>query len=689
MKRLVLSILIIALFLPMALADNSNIEIKTKKWINNHPGELPIWLTPWEMKIWNNYSRDFYVTDPPPTPVRNVAEFEPMEAVIIRYPLGIPTSLVAEMAAGIKVITITASEYYMNQAIADFEGASVNMDNVEFLMAPTDSYWCRDYGPWFIFDGNNEAAVVNFPYNRPRPNDDDIPIEFAEEYDMELYGMDLFHTGGNWMSDGMGKGASTTLVETENPGLSESEIDQLVSDYLGIDTYYKIEDPLGDYIEHIDCWAKFLDVDKILIGQVPESDPRYDDFEAVADFFESTQSSYNTNYEVFRVYTPGNYDQTPYTNSLILNDRVFVPQSGSQWDDEAIAVYEEAMPGYEIVGIDYWDWMNTDALHCRTHEVADRNMLYIQHIPIQPEIELCEQVEISSLVYPYSGEELQMDSLKVFYSVNGSDYDSTNMEGTAEADMYNCFIPVAAGDSISYYIHAVDASGRSENHPYIGEADPHSFIVEGDGTAPEIDFEPIEGEFDIEDFPINISCQVTDNNQVTDVNLEWRFENEDTNVEEMINTNNDEWSLEFQPQNLAGGELIQYRIVATDSINNSYMPGIGWYEIIVNPVSTNENSGEKYVNRFISTYPNPFNVSDSNSLSINFSLDESQNVGFKIYNLKGRVVNEIKNTSYNKGKHFVTWDGNDYQNRKVSAGIYFIRMKTRQISTTKKILIIR
>ena len=32
-------------------------------------------------------------TDPPPTPIRNIAEFEPMQGVLIRYPFGISTSI--------------------------------------------------------------------------------------------------------------------------------------------------------------------------------------------------------------------------------------------------------------------------------------------------------------------------------------------------------------------------------------------------------------------------------------------------------------------------------------------------------------------------------------------------------------------------------------------------------------------
>ena len=48
-------------------------------------------------------NRSFYETDPPVAPVRNVAEFDQMQAVLIRYPFGIPLTLVKEMAENIEV----------------------------------------------------------------------------------------------------------------------------------------------------------------------------------------------------------------------------------------------------------------------------------------------------------------------------------------------------------------------------------------------------------------------------------------------------------------------------------------------------------------------------------------------------------------------------------------------------------
>ncbi|MBN1281216.1 MAG: agmatine deiminase family protein, partial [Candidatus Thermoplasmatota archaeon] len=140
----------------------------------------------------------------PPTPIRQPAEFEPMEGVLIRYQFGISYQIIAEMAEDVTVVTIVSSTSQMNTVLSAYASQGVNLDHCEFLIAPTDSYWTRDYGPWFIITGDDEQGVVDFTYNRPRPNDDQIPVVYANNQSIPWYFMDLVHTGGNYMTDGQG-----------------------------------------------------------------------------------------------------------------------------------------------------------------------------------------------------------------------------------------------------------------------------------------------------------------------------------------------------------------------------------------------------------------------------------------------------------------------------------------------------
>jgi len=406
------------------------------------------------------------------TQIRQPAEFERMESVLIRYPFKIPYDLIAEMAEDINVITIVASESEMNYVENLYQNNGVNIDHTSYLIALSDGCWTRDYGPWFVFNNtSNKLEVVDFEYNRPRPNDDNIPYEFALNQSLAYSYMDLKHSGGNYMTDGHGISVSTQLVWGENPNKTPEEINQTINQFLGIQTYHVRPDVNGEYIKHIDCWAKYLSPDTILIREVPSSHSQYYEIEEAVDYFEMQTSCYNKPYNIVRVYTP---DNEPYTNSLILNDKVLVPITGSQWDDEAIQSYENAMPGYEVLGftaLDDYPWISSDAIHCRAKEIPDRNMLYIEHIPLSG----YNGFNVNATIIPYSGESVK--SAVLYWKLEGDDWNSIEMNHTG-GFYYESNLPIQElGDKVYYYIEAEDNSGRIENHPFIGKAGAHSFFV--------------------------------------------------------------------------------------------------------------------------------------------------------------------------------------------------------------------
>jgi agmatine/peptidylarginine deiminase len=60
----------------------------------------------------------------------------------------------------------------------------------------------------------------------------------------------------------------------------------------------------------------------------------------------------------------------PYTNSLIFNNKVFVPNLDIPGDVGALETWKEAMPDHEVFGFTrdrgMRNWTYTDSLHCRT-----------------------------------------------------------------------------------------------------------------------------------------------------------------------------------------------------------------------------------------------------------------------------------------------------------------------------------
>jgi len=465
-------------------------------------------------------TRSFTETAPPTGEVRNIAEWEEMESVIIAYDggFGIPYSLIAEMAEDCMVTTIVANTSEKNTVLSYYEANGVTIANCNFVYQDPDSYWTRDYSPWFIAN-DNEVAIVNFPYNRPRPNDNDVPILMADFLDIDLYGMNVTQTGGNYMCDGYGAAAATDLV-TDEEELSLAEINVKMQDYLGIENYHVTLDPLDDYIKHIDCWGKYLDVDKVLITEVPISDYRYDDYESVANYFASQNCSWGYPYEVIRVQAADadDWDVNPYTNSLILNNKVFVPQSGSSLDAAAIAVYEDAMPGYEIIGVYSGSWLNSDALHCRTHGVADTEMLFIKHYPLYGALDYQTNFAIDAEVVSYGGSAISSGFPKLVYKQNSGDWQEIVMTSTGE-NKYTANIPGLSGSNeIAYYIYAENDNDKTATQPRMGALDAFEFSYsdEGAGITDEnkISFSiypnPTNGSFNIETSLINPKISVYD-----------------------------------------------------------------------------------------------------------------------------------------------------------------------------------
>ena len=485
-KVLCLAALILALTVSAAahnLSDeNRTADLQAKIEAYKKMGSLPIELTPEEMTRLDQIGIGHRSTAPPIGPARNPAEWEPMTGAIIRWPLGIPVSLIAEMSEDLQIYTIVANSSEQSSATATYSSGGVNMSNVFFIMAPTNSIWTRDYGPWFIFDGTGNYGIVDHVYNRPRPYDDLIPGVIGAEWGVPVYGMDLTATGGNHMSDGLGMSMSTRLIYDENPGMAPRDVDAMMKDYLGND--YTVLDYIeSGGIHHIDCWAKFLDPTTILIKDVSPGHPSYHLLNARADFLATKTSAWGRPYTIVRAYCPYG---TAYTNSIILNDKVFVPIFSTSWDDSALQVYQRAMPGYEVLGF-YGSWYDNDAIHCRIMGVTDRYMLEVDHIPLFDSEDYQHDYLVSVQIEDHSNAGLIPESLLVYYSIDSSAFDTAYLQATSRSDSFYAYIPAQPpGTEIAYFVKAADNSGRVVTHPFIGVPGAHVFHITGENVAPQI-----------------------------------------------------------------------------------------------------------------------------------------------------------------------------------------------------------
>ncbi len=420
-----------------------------------------------------------------PSPVNAVAEFAPTGGVLVAYPgtlappedkkqlppsgprsFGVPNELIIRMqqldskGAPVRIFVMCDDETQLPLIIKSLEETAKSLkiafdpNLVHLVPWDTDTYWTRDYGPWWIknkktgcfaiakhiytsLGGGSVGMIEGAEEVDPRegsgifrPNDDAGATKFSDWLNAPIrkwnnagwngkklppiqthdwYFTGLLNVGGNYMVTEDGIIASSYLVATQNelPIDSEEQVTnpdattvekrmEYIMDqcnrFLGAKKYLVLTDPTGTYIGHIDCWGKFLAPNKVLIAQSQDKKTN-EAFDGISDFFKQE------GFEVFRVMCQDIYvpiADTPsttaaYTNSLILNEYVYVPIAGGEYtkfDDEALNVYRKALPGYEVVGIPgkpEFPWLGTDALHCRTmgvpREVVD-NWLKSQTQPL-------------------------------------------------------------------------------------------------------------------------------------------------------------------------------------------------------------------------------------------------------------------------------------------------------------------
>ena len=677
MKKLYSLFFLIFLFANFSFAQDS---------VTRPNGNLRHEMTPEERLHLSEIGRNFIETDPPLAAIRNVAEIDRVQGALVRYPFGIPVALIKEMATDLTVTTIVASTGQKNTVINQYVANGVDTSHCNFLIAPSDSYWTRDYGPWFESDSANQVGIVDFPYNRPRPNDDEIPKKVAQMLGIPWFGMNLISTGGNYMTEGHGDASSTELIWEENPTQTHYQVAQKVHDYLGIENYFVRPDPNGTYIDHIDCWGKFLAPDKILIRKVPPSHQQYSAIETAAAFWATTPSSYGYPFKVYRVNTP---DDEPYTNSVILNNKVLVPIMNSTWDDSALAVYQAAMPGYEVIGFignPSTPWESTDALHCRVMGIADIGMLYIKHIPLSGNQPCENDWVINADIIACSKLPVRNDSVLIWYKVGNGSYQALPMLNTSD-NHYTGIIPSQPGGSvIQYYLSAADESGRHETCPLIGPGDPFTF----NSVYTDITAVPDTLWFRTADDAINGKISQLHNYTSGAITLS-------SVQQEGSCWYVDSMSVSTLPHLLNTGDSVAVRVriylplsfsplmeFYTDSMEVITPQGAQHIIIMINEDLLSEVA-EPSGDHLGESYPNPF----TGITNLPFILEKPGRAELSITDMRGTRVRVLGAGIYEKGIHSVSWDGTGASGNKLPAGVYLYKLSTGSNVQYKRVVIIR
>ncbi len=426
------------------------------------------------------------ITTPPTWTPRAMAEWEEIDVLLITWTSY--TSVLRQIvdAAQEECLVLIACndsnsvKTYLNQG-------SVPLINVDFIETSYNSVWIRDYGAHTIYQnvvGNN--YLVDWEYNRPRPDDDLMPEEHAAWAGLDLYSMtvspwDFIATGGNLMVDGFGTAMSSELIVDENPSHSVAEIDTIMKRFLGIDQYVLFPTLPYDGIHHIDMHMKLLDEETILVGQYPSGISDGPQIEANLQWLLTNyMSCFGTPYKVIRIPMPpsedgsswpssGAYYRT-YTNGVFVNKTYIYPSYYTKYDTTAFRILSESLKGYTIVPIDCDAGGSSSpiaasgAIHCITNCIGSNDPLLISHQPLSSPQTGSSAYQIDAYIKHESG----IASANIYYktSLTGS-YASTPMSSTG-SDNWTGYIPVqGGGTTVYYYIQAQASSGKSQVRPIV------------------------------------------------------------------------------------------------------------------------------------------------------------------------------------------------------------------------------
>jgi len=455
------------------------------------------------------------VTPPPYSNLRAMAEWEEVQTLTISW-----TSFPAILKQIVAAARLESQVIILSDNVQDTEdyllsantggSAFSNLDNILIVNANYDSIWLRDYAANPVYGNEVDSLIlVDWQYNRNRPDDDTSPAYVADALNLDLYEtseppFDMVNTGGNYMSDGFGTAFASELVLEENDGNgdyniiypvhTEQEIDNILETFMGIHTYIKMPTLPYDGIHHIDMHMKLVDEETLLVSEYPQGVADGPQINANINYvLNNYTSKFGTPFRVVRIPAPpstgGNYPNNngayrTYTNAVFVNNTIIIPTYREEYDTTALRIWGEVCPGYTLVGIDCDNTNNNiiaqgGAIHCITHTVGVADPLLISHQPLNDTYDDFNPYLVSAYLSHRSG----IERATLYWRLQGSSVFSTS-DMTLNGANWESAIPAQAiGSFIEYYVEGESVSGKIQVRPMPAPQGFWSFEVLGAPTG--------------------------------------------------------------------------------------------------------------------------------------------------------------------------------------------------------------
>jgi hypothetical protein len=179
---------------------------------------------------------------------------------------------------------------------------------------------------------------------------------------------------------------------------------------------------------------------------------------------------------------PSGYYRT-YTNGVFVNETVIIPTYRTEYDTTALRIWQEALPGYNIVGVDCDDQPETiialsGAIHCITKEIGVADPLLISHQPLDDTDDDENDYEVETYANHRSG----IANVKLFYKTE-LEGEYTEIELSPEdgnTDWTGAIPAQPQGTTVYYYVEGEANSGKTMTRPMSAPEGYWSFDVTGE-----------------------------------------------------------------------------------------------------------------------------------------------------------------------------------------------------------------
>ncbi len=340
---------------------------------------------------------------------RMPAEWEPHQATWIGWPhnktdwpskfAAIPWvygDIVRRLAPGETVRILVNSKAHEAQARRVLVKVGVDLAGVEFFPFPTNRGWTRDFGPIFVRrDGPPpEVAIARFHFNAwakyaDWKKDDKVADLAARRlklrtFEPKVRARGVILEGGSIDVNGLGSVLTTEeclldpAVQARNPGLSRTELEGVLKDYLGTTNVLWLGQGLAgdDTHGHVDDVCRFVGPRTVVLCQ--ETDPQDANSRALAENrerLEGMRIEDGSKIEILDLpmpaplYFDGQRLPASYANFYIGNAAVLVPTFNDPNDRVALGILSEVFSDRPVVGIHAVDlgW-GLGTLHCLTQQ---------------------------------------------------------------------------------------------------------------------------------------------------------------------------------------------------------------------------------------------------------------------------------------------------------------------------------